>query len=263
MQLSTVDTCICRLDEVVYTALMYSDHTVRKQQHRLCATLLSSTAQILASVLRRQHKSSLSSSYRTITFIPPDGEFELMRYRLIPAVQEEGRARVTINLKLSAQFSYKLFAENVVIKVPVPNNTARCKLKVGAGRAKYEPEQRAIVWRIKRFAGMTESTFSADVELTPSIREKAWSRPPIQVCIAMQCSVVSCCYCAIDVLKLVSKRCQVSCCMRLQPTSCLLCFAEWWACAANADKSIANCVELDVVSDRIAQYLLQQTRAIR
>eukprot|EP00611_Tribonema_gayanum_P025331 TRINITY_DN5740_c0_g1_i1.p2 TRINITY_DN5740_c0_g1~~TRINITY_DN5740_c0_g1_i1.p2 ORF type:complete len:440 (-),score=189.16 TRINITY_DN5740_c0_g1_i1:133-1452(-) len=127
---------------------------------------------------------------RTITFIPPDGEFELMRYRvsdnvnlpfrIVPAVQEEGRTRVTINLKCSAQFSYKLFAENVVIKVPVPNNTARCRVKVTSGRAKYEPEQRAIVWRIKRFAGMTECTFSADVELTPSIREKAWSRPPIQ-----------------------------------------------------------------------------------
>ena len=40
---------------------------------------------------------------RTITFIPPDGEFELMRYRvndnvnlpfrLIPAVQEEGQSK--------------------------------------------------------------------------------------------------------------------------------------------------------------------------
>ena len=40
---------------------------------------------------------------RTITFIPPDGEFELMRYRvndnvnlpfrLIPAVQEEGQTK--------------------------------------------------------------------------------------------------------------------------------------------------------------------------
>jgi Adaptor complexes medium subunit family len=122
-------------------------------------------------------------------------------FRLIPAVQEEGRARVTINLKLSAQFSYKLFAENVVIKVPVPNNTARCKLKVGAGRAKYEPEQRAIVWRIKRFAGMTESTFSADVELTPSIREKAWSRPPIQVYIVIWCDICSVMLCSVVVAR--------------------------------------------------------------
>lgn len=37
--------------------------------------------------------------------------------RIIPAVQEEGRARVTINLKVSADFSYKLFGSNIVVKV--------------------------------------------------------------------------------------------------------------------------------------------------
>lgn len=66
-------------------------------------------------------------------------------------------------------------------QVPVPPNTARCHIHVGMGRAKYEPEQRSIVWRIKRMIGGAEAVFTADVELTPSIRGKAWSRPPIQV----------------------------------------------------------------------------------
>ena len=69
----------------------------------------------------------------------------------------------------------------LVLQVPVPPNTARCFIHVGMGRAKYEPEQRAIVWRVKRMIGGSEGVFSAEVELTPSIREKAWSRPPIQV----------------------------------------------------------------------------------
>lgn len=63
----------------------------------------------------------------------------------------------------------------------MPPNTARCHIHVGMGRAKYEPEQRSIVWRIKRMIGGAEAVFTADVELTPSIRGKAWSRPPIQV----------------------------------------------------------------------------------
>lgn len=37
--------------------------------------------------------------------------------RIIPAVHEEGRARVNINLKVSADFSYKLFGSNIVVKV--------------------------------------------------------------------------------------------------------------------------------------------------
>lgn len=128
---------------------------------------------------------------RTITFIPPDGEFELMRYRVtdninlplkvIPAIQEEGRLKVNINIKAIAAFPSKLNATNVVIKVPVPPNTARVDVKVGTGRARFEPEQRAIVWRIKRFSGESETLLGASVDLMPSTREKAWSRPPISV----------------------------------------------------------------------------------
>lgn len=46
---------------------------------------------------------------RTITFIPPDGEFELMKYRvtapaqpfrLIPTITEESKTKLLINLKV-------------------------------------------------------------------------------------------------------------------------------------------------------------------
>ena len=49
-------------------------------------------------------------SERTITFIPPDGEFELMRYRvteasqpfrLIPTYRDEGKTKLLINVKVS------------------------------------------------------------------------------------------------------------------------------------------------------------------
>eukprot|EP00560_Eucampia_antarctica_P000167 CAMPEP_0197833262 /NCGR_PEP_ID=MMETSP1437-20131217/18416_1 /TAXON_ID=49252 ORGANISM="Eucampia antarctica, Strain CCMP1452" /NCGR_SAMPLE_ID=MMETSP1437 /ASSEMBLY_ACC=CAM_ASM_001096 /LENGTH=427 /DNA_ID=CAMNT_0043437225 /DNA_START=134 /DNA_END=1417 /DNA_ORIENTATION=+ len=130
---------------------------------------------------------------RTITFIPPDGEFELMRYRvtdninlpfrLIPAVQEEqGQTKISINLKVMANFSEKLNATHVVIKIPVPKNTAKAKIKIHAlGRAKYEPEKQAIVWRVKKFPGKHEAMLSADVDLMPTVRAKAWNRPPINV----------------------------------------------------------------------------------
>jgi len=129
---------------------------------------------------------------RTITFIPPDGEFELMRYRvtdninlpfkIIPAVRENPKLnRVSINLKVFANFSSSLFATHVVVKIPVPKNTAKTKIKTSFGRAKYEPEQHAIVWRVKRFTGKTECNLSADVDLMPTVRNKTWSRPPINV----------------------------------------------------------------------------------
>lgn len=129
---------------------------------------------------------------RTITFIPPDGEFELMRYRvtdninlpfkIIPAVRENpAMNKVSINLKVFANFSSNLFGTHVVVKIPVPKNTAKTKIKTSFGRAKYEPEQHAIVWRVKRFPGKTECILGAEVDLMPTVRNKTWSRPPINV----------------------------------------------------------------------------------
>lgn len=128
---------------------------------------------------------------RTITFIPPDGEFELMRYRvsdnvqmpfrIIPAIAEEGKDRLSITLKCIANFSNKLFATNFVIRMPVPPNTSICKINVGSGKAKHEPDQRAIVWKVKKFTGGAEHLLTANVTLMTTARTKAWARPPISV----------------------------------------------------------------------------------
>lgn len=128
---------------------------------------------------------------RTITFIPPDGEFELMRYRIvdsvnlpfrvIPVIEERGKTRVAYNLKVVANYSPKLYANNVVFKIPCPSNTARAKLYVNGGKAKYEPGQKAIVWRIRRFTGAIELNLTGEAELMSTTQEKTWSKPPIQV----------------------------------------------------------------------------------
>ena len=99
-------------------------------------------------------------------------------FRIIPAVQEEMN-KVSINLKMIANFSDQLFATHVVVKIPVPKNTSKAKIKHSFGRAKYEPEQQAIVWRVKRFAGKAECIITAEVDLMPTARHKQWSRPPI------------------------------------------------------------------------------------
>ena len=98
---------------------------------------------------------------RSITFIPPDGLFELMTYRIaeyinlpfkiVPVVQES-KDRIEFSVKIKAIFDKTNFASNVTIKIPVPPNTADVKIySAGAGKAKYEPDQNAILWRIKKF----------------------------------------------------------------------------------------------------------------
>lgn len=128
---------------------------------------------------------------RTITFIPPDGEFELMRYRItdnvnlpfrvMPVLEEHGRSRVSYNVKVVANFPPKLYATNVVFKFPCPPTTARANITVTVGRAKYEPAQKCIVWKIHRFSGGTELSFGGQVELISSTTDKPWVRAPILV----------------------------------------------------------------------------------
>lgn len=132
-------------------------------------------------------------SDRTISFIPLDGEFELMRYRitdnivppfrlLSPIVREVGKTRIEVQVTIKSVFHEKLYGKNVIVKIPVPKNTAKCKVHVAAGKAKHKGEESAIVWTIRRFPGNTEMSLSAEVDLIASTLEsKKWSKPPISL----------------------------------------------------------------------------------
>ncbi|KAI8925965.1 Mu homology domain-containing protein [Entophlyctis helioformis] len=130
-------------------------------------------------------------SDRTINFIPPDGEFELMRYRTtenisLPfkvhaVVNELSATRVEFRIAVRSQFSSRVYAQNIVVKIPTPLNTASTKIVVSAGRAKYNGSENSIVWKIARFQGQEELLISAEAELTSTTVKKTWSRPPISL----------------------------------------------------------------------------------
>lgn len=133
---------------------------------------------------------------RTITFIPPDGEFELMRYRvtdvkqpfkLIPSVREDSKTKLSINLRVQSTFADDKKATNVVIKFPVPNNTANTILEVSKGRAKFEPAEKAIVWRISIFPGGSEVMLTGEVNMIALNRgDKGWVKPPVSMDFTIQ-----------------------------------------------------------------------------
>jgi AP-2 complex subunit mu-1 len=130
-------------------------------------------------------------SDRTITFVPPDGEFQLMSYRVTdnvdfpfrvkPIIRELGRTRIEVDLKVKSIFNSRLEASNVTINIPMPKNTAVARITTSSGKARYKAESGAIVWKIKRFPGGMEYGLSGEVELMASTMEKTWSRPPISM----------------------------------------------------------------------------------
>jgi AP-1 complex subunit mu len=79
---------------------------------------------------------------RTISFIPPDGEFELMSYRLNTQVKPliwaeasielHSGSRIEFVVKVKAQFKRRSTANNVEIYVPVPEDADSPKFRVCA-----------------------------------------------------------------------------------------------------------------------------------
>lgn len=136
-------------------------------------------------------KLSKFESERSISFIPPDGEFELMKYRttkdislpfrVIPLVREVGRTKMEVKVVLKSNFKPTILGQKIEVRIPTPLNTSGVQVICMKGKAKYKASENAIVWKIKRMSGMKESQISAEIELLPTNDKKKWARPPISM----------------------------------------------------------------------------------
>ncbi|KAL6577903.1 AP-1 complex subunit mu-2 [Orobanche minor] len=115
---------------------------------------------------------------RTISFIPPDGSFDLMTYRLSTQVkpliwveaqvERHSRSRIEITVKARSQFKERSTATNVEIELPVPPDATNPNVRTSMGSASYVPEKDSLVWKIKSFPGGKEYMLRAEFRL-PSI----------------------------------------------------------------------------------------------
>ena len=128
---------------------------------------------------------------RSITFIPPDGEFNLMTYRLSAAIkpiihidstiERYKRSRVEMLIRARAQYRPQSVAQNVQIRVPVPPDVDTPKAQCTAGRMRYSPNDNALVWTIKQFPGRKQFSLRAHFGLPSVESEEEESKRPIVV----------------------------------------------------------------------------------
>jgi len=130
---------------------------------------------------------------RLINFIPPDGEFELMRYRaseninlpfkLTPMISETGVSNYEFRLNLKSLFPSKLSASDVVVKIPTPPGTIDVSFGSSGGKYKFSSEESAIIWKFNKFTGLTEHSITANISVAKTSATTASmnssSRPPI------------------------------------------------------------------------------------
>jgi len=128
---------------------------------------------------------------REIQFVPPDGAFELMNYRVTSSlrmpftvsaiVNEIGGTRVDYRVRLASNYSPTVYGTKVVLKIPTPPNTAQQQVRVKMGKVKYDATENAFLWILKRLPGQQAFDFVASVTLMQTVVKKAWSRPPISM----------------------------------------------------------------------------------
>lgn len=132
-------------------------------------------------------------SDRTISFIPPDGEFELMTYRLNChvkplflcdiAVNNKSTTKIDFTIRATSQFKSKSIANNVEFHVPVPPDVKNPVFKCPIGSAMYLPDLDAIIWSIKEFQGEKEYVMYASFGL-PSVSDDnrdSFAKNPVKV----------------------------------------------------------------------------------
>ena len=131
---------------------------------------------------------------RTISFIPPDGQFDLMTYRISSAVkpliwveahmERPSRSRVEYTVKVKTQFKERSAATGVEIKLPVHPDATTPEVKAAIGAVTYAPEQEAMLWKIKSLPGGKEYLMRAKFSL-PSVSssddDTPAKKPPISV----------------------------------------------------------------------------------
>lgn len=129
---------------------------------------------------------------KIITFIPPDGEFDLMTYRLSTPIKPliwcdvkvlvHSGSRIEIHCRAKAQIKKKSIANNVEILIPVPEDADSPTFKYSRGNIKWVPEKNAILWKFSSFQGGKEYSMAAELGL-PSVSdfETPKLKRPVQI----------------------------------------------------------------------------------
>ncbi|KAK6202694.1 Mu homology domain-containing protein [Scheffersomyces amazonensis] len=133
---------------------------------------------------------------RSILFIPPDGEFQLMNYhcrsninlpfQIYPQITEIGNSKLSYKIRVKSLYSSKLPALDLQVKIPTPTGVLKSNISNSSGKSKYHPDQNLIIWKFNKFFGEQEHILTAEVDLTQTTTSGNalsnsfnWTRPPL------------------------------------------------------------------------------------
>ncbi|KAL6944761.1 hypothetical protein ACO0RG_001511 [Hanseniaspora osmophila] len=116
---------------------------------------------------------------KIITFVPPDGEFTLMNYRLNcsnrnlkPLIICEVKydyfenSRLTVFVKMRSNYKKKSIANNVLINIPILGDYDTPIYKFSHGKLKLLNDSKILTWKLKNLPGGKEYSLMAEFKIS-------------------------------------------------------------------------------------------------
>lgn len=119
---------------------------------------------------------------RSLVFVPPEGEFVLMNYRMTgpeihppfriaPVLEEISPTQIDLFIRVRADIPPRNYGTGVKVKFPVPKLASGVSLQLSRGAdaagqsAEFHPQDHKVVWSIKKFQGGAELHLKARITL--------------------------------------------------------------------------------------------------
>ncbi|KAJ1443002.1 Mu homology domain-containing protein, partial [Ochromonadaceae sp. CCMP2298] len=116
---------------------------------------------------------------RTLHFLPPDGEFAVLNYRitadfrapfkLYPSLEDAGTYKLDAIVVLRADIPEANYGSNVVLRLPVPRNTVSVLAEFSAEApgcsCEYSSAEKRVIYTIRKMNGSSEVSVRARITL--------------------------------------------------------------------------------------------------
>ncbi|RIA04293.1 hypothetical protein BRARA_K01495 [Brassica rapa] len=114
-------------------------------------------------------------SDRTLSLVPPDGEFPVMNYRMTQEfrppfhvntlIEEAGRIKAEVTIKIRAEFPSDIIANTIAVQMPLPNYTSRASFELEhdavGQKTDFKETSKMLEWSLKKIVGGAEHTLRA------------------------------------------------------------------------------------------------------
>ncbi|KAH9611227.1 hypothetical protein KSS87_018043 [Heliosperma pusillum] len=112
---------------------------------------------------------------RSLSLVPPDGEFPVMNYRMTQEfkppfritalIEEAGALKAEVILKIRAEFVASAIANTIVVQMPLPTYTSRVSFDLEPGAVgqttDFKEANKRLEWSLKKIVGGAEHTLRA------------------------------------------------------------------------------------------------------